>query len=121
MTSPILNTTTLPAPTFSTQELLINKSVVETAQNKTAWGVRSQKYRYVLTWNFMTVADYDALEILVNDFDPLTFIWDKYSTTISPGISVLAQLSDRRAITVGTQTTSFYSKVALTLTEMDAR
>jgi len=118
---PYLNATVLPAPSSSTQELLIDKSVVETAQNKTAWDARSKKYRYTLNWDFITVNEYDILEALVNNFEALTFIWNKYSVTVSPGISVLATLSDRQSITAGNQSTGFYSKVTLTLMEVNKR
>lgn len=118
---PMLNSTILPAPTSSTQQLLIDKSSVETINNRTAWDARSKKYQYVLTWDFITVDDYDDLETLVNNFEALTFIWNKYDITKSPGVSVLATLSNRIPVTAGTQITGFYSNVSLTLIEVNKR
>ena len=116
-----LGGTTLPCPKDSTRQYILKKADVETLGGKTRWDVMARKYKYTLRWDFISVTDYDALEDKVNTLVPLTFIWDKYTSTTSPGVSVLASLSDRKPTTAGNQSTGFYSDVTLELIEVDTR
>jgi len=120
MANPVLGSTTLSCPTDSSREYILKKAEQETLGGKTRWDVMARKYRYIIHWSHMNVADYDALEGEINNLTAQTFTWDKYTST-SSGISVLAVLKERTPKTPGNQSTDFYSDVTLELTEVSSR
>jgi len=117
----ILGEQTLPCPQSSKREYIMDRAEVETAATRTQIDVRARKYRYTLNYDFISVADYNALESKINELTELTFIWDKYTSCSDPGISVVASLSEVAPVTPGIQANEFYSKVTLVLEEVNSR
>jgi len=121
MANPTLAGTTIPCPTDSTRDYILLKAEATTIGGKTRWDVFGRKYTYKLNYDFVSVSDYESMETLVNNLTEQTFIWDKYDSCDSTGVSVLAELSSRQPKTPGNKDTGFYSKVTLTLSEVSSR
>lgn len=116
---PTLGGTTLPFPDAAKID-----PVWQTAEHTTLGGttrreVLSRKYKYTLTWDYINVTDYDALEAKVNTLAAMTFDYEKFPQS-DGGVSVLAELSPRN-LQYGTGKTAYLSSVTLTLTEVSAR
>lgn len=112
--------TTLPDVTRASiapvDERVVNFGINGSAFHK----LQYYKYAYTLEWEWMRVADYDALEAICNALSTKLFVYDKFPQSADPGVSVLAELSDRtpKAYYDGAD---YYSGVTLTLIEVDAR
>jgi len=82
-----------------------------------------RKYQYILTWDAMSKDDFDDLEELFNySYDSgteITFTYGKWSWS-SSGVQVLGTISDR-VRTAGSGADVYYSKVTITLTEVEKR
>lgn len=119
--APTLGGTTLPYPGAGTriEPVWISADHV-TIGGKTRREVMARKYKYILTYPVMSVTDYNALETVVNGLVAVTFVYAKWPQSVSPGISVLAELSARELV-YGTGDTSYWSSVTLTLTEVSSR
>lgn len=82
-----------------------------------------RKYVYQLTWDAMSVDDYDdLLEIVQYSLDnglPITFTWGKFpSSTSGVGVRVRMGARDRRG---GSGSTGYYSTVTIVITEVEAQ
>jgi len=80
----------------------------------------ARKYRYVLFYEVMNKSTYEAVGSYVNGLAAITFVYDKYTQSASPGVSVLSELSARELV-AGTGNDNFWSSVTLTLTEVSSR
>lgn len=102
---------------------LIGESVQTTLSGNEVVDTSYRKYRYVLKWEAMSKADYDALEQVINDHidnsNPLEFVYVKWLQSTS-GTNVIGRLSSRQRAG-GSGNTQFYSQVTLTLTEVEPR
>jgi hypothetical protein len=121
MANPTLGGATLPCPQSSSREYVIKKAEAETLGGTKRWDIMARKYTYVLKYQFVTVSEYEAIETKVNTLVPMTFIWDKYDSCATPGVSVLASVSTRTPRTPGNKDSDFYSEVTLTLEEVSSR
>jgi len=118
---PTLGGVTIPHPgPGSRVEPIWVASTHTTLGGKTRKEVMARKYRYILMYQVMNKATYDDLEAKVNELNPATFIYDKYTQSASPGVSVIAELSARELV-AGTGNDDFWSTVTLTLEEVDSR
>lgn len=116
-------------PTFGGAEMPFpDEAVIEpfwvSAENTTLHGrtrrdVIGRKYRYTLRWNYMSVSHYNALEAIINNLDPATFVYEKWPQS-NTGVSCLGSLSARR-LEHGVGNIDFWSSVTLTLTEVNSR
>ncbi len=120
MANPILDGLTLACPKDSKITPLVKKGEFLTLGGKTRWDVTGMKYEYELNWDFINVADYEAMEAKVKSLTTMVFTWDKYAAC-SSGVMVYAQLSTRSPKTAGDKDTDFYSEVTLILTEVNNR
>lgn len=121
ISQPTLGGATIPHPGRGSKvEPMWVQSMHTTLGGKTRQEVMARKYRYVLTYEVMNKTTYEALEAVVNGLVAVTFIYDKYTQSASPGISVLAELSNRELV-AGTGNDEFWSSVTLTLTEVSSR
>lgn len=115
-----LGGTTLTDPTSSNIE-----PVWEVVENLSVNGLNKRKimnrrYKYTLVYENLATSDYDALETIVNGLVPVTLIYNKYPQAVSPGVSVLAELSTREPQAYK-GATDYYSSVTLTLVEVSTR
>ena len=117
---PTLGGTSIPFPSATSIDPLWGKQEHITLAGTTRRELSSRKYGYKLTWDYMTVTDYDALEAKVNGTQPMTFIYEKWPQSDGAGVSVLAELSPR-TLQYGTGKTAYLSSVTLTLTEVSSR
>lgn len=118
---PTLGGVTIPHPGRGSKvEPVWVQSMHTTLGGKTRQEVMARKYRYVLFYGVMSKAIYDALEAVVNGLVAVTFVYDKYLQSASPGVSVLAELSARELV-AGAGNDEFWSSVTLTLTEVSSR
>ena len=118
---PTLGGATLPHPGAGSRvEPIWVSSQHTTLGGKTRQEVMARKYKYILVYQVMDKTTYEALEAIVNALAAATFIYDKYSQSASPGVSVLAELSARELV-AGTGSDAFWSTVTLTLTEVSSR
>ena len=118
---PVLGGETIPHPSRGSKvEPMWISSQHTTLGGKTRQEVMARKYRYILFYEVMNKADYEALEAVVNGLVAVTFVYDKYTQSASPGVSVLAELSARELI-AGSGNDEFWSSVTLTLTEVSSR
>jgi len=112
--------TNMPFPSGATIEPFWVFGEVTTLGGKTRRDVMARKYKYTLTWDYMSVTHYDALEAVINALVAATFVYDKWPHSASPGVSCLGTLSARR-LEHGTGDTDYWSSVTLTLTETNSR
>jgi hypothetical protein len=110
---------TLP---FPSESIIIPKW--QSAENLTLDGtsrrnIMARKYEYTLSWDHMSVTNYNDLEVIVNTLSANTFVYGKWPQSAG-GISCLASLS-ARTLKVGTGDINYWSSVTLTLTEVDSR
>ena len=116
---PTLGGVTIPFPSEA-----IIKPVWVSAENITLGGktrrdIMARKYEYTLSWNYMSVTDYNNLETVVNTLTAAVFIYDKWPQSATTGVSCLATLSARKLESgVGTE---FWSSVTITLVEINSR
>jgi len=121
ISAPTLGGTTLPYPGSGTRiEPIWVSANHTTIGGKTRREVMARKYKYILVYPVMSVTDYNALETIINGLVAVTFVYGKWPQSISPGVSVLAELSARELV-YGTGDTSYWSSVTLTLTEVSSR
>jgi len=116
---PTIGGVTIPFPSEA-----IIKPVWVSAENITLGGktrrdIMARKYEYTLSWNYMSVTDYNNLEAVTNLLVASIFVYAKWPQSVSPGISCLTTLSARKLESgVGD---SFWSSVTLALTEVESR
>ena len=117
--APTFGVATLPFPS----EAIITPIWVSadniTLGGKTRRDVMARKYQYTLSWNYMSVTDYNALETVINALVAATFIYAKWPQSITPGVSCLASLSARK-LEAGVGD-SYWSSVTLVLIEVESR
>jgi hypothetical protein len=109
----------LPFPHDSSITMVEHGADVDTLDYETTRDIRAQKYRYDLKWDVMKVTTYDALETLINQNEPLRFVYTKWPQSRNQ-VWVLGELGARELV-AGTGSKYFWSKVSLTLTEVDPR
>lgn len=118
---PTLGGVTIPHPGAGSRvDPIWVSSQHTTLGGKTRQEVMARKYRYIFIYQVMSKATYEALEAKVNELIPVTFIYDKYLQSASPGVSVLAELSARELV-AGAGTDEYWSTVTLTLVEVNSR
>jgi len=117
---PTLEGTSIPFPSATNIGPIWVKAEHTTLGGTTRRELMARKYQYTLTWDYITVADYNAIETKVNDTQPFTFIYAKWPQSASPGVSVLAELSERQLM-AGSGDASYLSAVTLSLTEVSSR
>lgn len=119
ITEPTLGGVTLPFPS----EAIITPKWVSaenlTLEGESRRGVIARKYEYTLSWDYMSVTNYDLLEAVVNTLSANMFIYGKWPQSAG-GINCLSSLS-ARTLKVGTGDTDYWSSVTLTLTEVESR
>lgn len=118
--NPTLAGVTLPFPSAASINPEWIMAEHTTLGGRTRRQVMARKYSYVLTWDFMRVSDYNALETEINIQTNKTFVYDKWPQSASPGVLVLASLSARE-LQVGAGDSNFLSSVTLTLIEVNSR
>ena len=99
---------------------LIEKDEQTTLGGELTTDMVYRKYVYTLSWDAMSVGDYDDLEELINysldnDLD-VTFTYAKFPSTVS-GVTVRIDMP-RRTRRGGSGATSYYSSVNLILKEV---
>lgn len=117
---PTFGAATLPFPSEATIIPMWTSSENITLGGKSRRDVMARKYQYTLRWDYMFVADYNALETIVNILTASTFIYGKWPQSVTPGVSCLGTLSARK-LEYGVGDTNYLSSVTLTLTEVDSR
>jgi len=121
ISQPTLNGTPIPYPGSGTKiEPIWISADHTTLGGKTRKEVMARKYKYTLVYPVMSVTDYNTLEAIVNTLAPATFIYAKWPQSVSPGISVIAELNARELI-YGTGDTNYWSSVTLIITEVNSR
>jgi len=119
ISKPTLGVATMPFPDMATITPVWVSSEVTTLGGKTRRDVMARKYKYVLQWKHIKVADYNALEAVVNALVAATFTYGKWPQSAS-GISCLGTLSARR-LEHGVGDSDYWASVALTLIEVNSR
>lgn len=109
----------LPFPHDSSITLVEHGADVDTLDYETTRDIRAQKYKYDLKWDVMKVTTYDALEALIEQNEPLLFVYTKWPQSRNQ-VWVLGELGTRELV-AGTGSKYFWSKVSLTLVEVDPR
>jgi hypothetical protein len=117
--SPTFGSATLPFPDAATISPIWISAENLTLGGKTRRDVMARKYQYTMSWNYMSVNDYNALETVINALSSATFTYAKWPQSTS-GVSCLGKLADRKLV-YGVGDTSFYSNVTLTLIEENSR
>jgi len=120
ISKPTLGAVTMPFPSEAIIEPFWIFAENTTLGGKTKRDVMARKYKYTLRWNYMVVDKYDALEAVINALVAVTFVYDKWPQSATPGISCLATLSARK-LEKGSGDSDFWSSVTLTLTEVSSR
>ncbi len=116
---PTWGAATMPFPSAATIMPVWVQGEVTTLGGKTRRDVMARKYKYVLTWRYMKVSDYDALEVVSNTLLATTFTYGKWPQSAG-GISCLGSLSVRK-LEHGPGDSDYWSSVTLTLIEVDGR
>src|SRR5574343_301300 len=112
-----LDTTTinLPFPTDWSVTPIIGENVQTSLAGTDFIDVGFRKYEYTLSWETIWSDDYDELEDMINDSidlgSTLTFIYDKFPQTQTPGAIVVGRLSARKQKAGSGQ--AYYSQVDL--------
>jgi len=118
--SSLTGTVTLPHPSKGTKIIPIWVQAKHTTLGgKTRQEVMARKYQYVLVYDVISVDTYDALEDKVEELVELTFTYGKWPQSTA-GVTVLVELSARDLV-YGTGSTNYWSKVTVTLTEVNSR
>jgi len=120
ISKPTLGSATLPFPSAASIKPIWIYSDNTTLGGTTRRDIMARKYEYILSWDYMSVADYDSLETVINTLSYATFIYGKWPQSESPGVSCLGVLSERNLI-YGVGDSSYLSSVTLTLTEVSSR
>ncbi len=120
ISGPTLGGTSMPFPSAASIEPMWIKAEQTTIGGTTRRDLMARKYKYTLSWDYITVADYNAIETKVNGTQPLTFIYNKWPQSSTTGVSVLAELSNRQLM-AGSGDASYLSSVTLNLTEVSSR
>ena len=119
--APTLNSSPIPYPGAGTRiEPIWISAEHTTIGGKTRKEVMARKYKYILVYPTMSVTDYNTIEGIVNSLVPVTFIYAKWPSSVTSGVSVIAELSARELV-YGTGDTDYWSSVTLTLTEVNSR
>jgi len=116
---PTIGGVTLPYPSAAVIEPYILSAEQITLGGKTRSDYMARKYTYKLSWNYISVAYYNALEAVVNTLDSTTLVYEKWPQSAA-GIEVLAKLSARE-LKVGVGDESYYSAVTLECIEVNSR
>lgn len=119
ITEPSFGGITLPFPSEAIIEPLYEVAENTTLKGETRRKVMARKYKYTLGWDTMFVANYNALEAIVNILGDAIFIYEKWPQSIT-GIDCIASLSSRK-LEYGTGDSTYVSSVILTLTEVESR
>ena len=119
ISKPTWGAATMPFPSAATITPIWVYGESLTLGGKTRRDIMARKYQYVLTWKYIKVADYDALEAVVNALSTATFTYGKWPQSVS-GISCLGKLSVRK-LEHGVGDSDYWSSVTLTLIEVDSR
>ncbi len=118
---PTLGGVTIPHPGAGSRVVPVwVASKHTTIGGKTRQEVMARKYRYILVYQVMSKDTYDTLEAKVNELAAATFVYDKYTQSASPGVSVIAELSARELV-AGAGNDEFWSSVTLTMEEVSSR
>lgn len=120
ITRPTLDGASMPFPSSASIEPIWIKAEHITLGGTTRRELMARKYQYTLTWDYMTVTDYNTIETKVNGAQPKTFIYNKWPQSASAGVSVLFELSTRQLVS-GSGDASYLSSVTLNLTEVASR
>jgi len=120
ISKPVFGAATMPFPDSAVITPVWVSADVTTLGGKTRRDVMARKYSYTLTWKYMGVNNYNALEGIVNTLVAATFIYGKWPQSTGAGVSCLGTLSARK-LEVGTGDTNYWSSIKLTLTEVDSR
>jgi len=120
ISAPTFGSATLPFPSAASITPVWVSADNITLGGKTRRDVMARKYQYLLSWDYMTVTDYNNLETQVNLLVAATFIYGKWPQSASPGISCLGILSARK-LEYGVGDSAYLSSVTLTLTEVNSR
>jgi hypothetical protein len=115
-----LDSLVLPDVTRSDIDTISDKVLNHALNGKAHQRVTYQKYKYTLVWDWMKIADYNALETYCNELKTRTFIYNKFPQSADPGVEVTISLSDRTP-KVYYANKEYYSSVTLTLIEVAAR
>jgi hypothetical protein len=115
-------TITLPMPSDWSVKPIVGENQQTSIGGADFVDVAYRKYEFELIWDAIWSTDYDTLEDLINDAidagDTVWFDFDKFPQS-SDGVDVIARLSARDR--TGGSGQSYYSKVVLTLREVEAR
>lgn len=117
---PTLDGASMPFPSSASIEPVWVKAEHTTLGGTTRRELMARKYQYTLTWDYITVTDYNAIETKVNGVQPKTFIYNKWPQSSSSGVSVLFELSARQLVS-GSGDASYLSSATLTLIETTSR
>jgi len=120
---PTIDGNELEQPTQVKRDVISDESTSNTLGGTTKTQSFYRKYSYILEYDPISYANYHTMELLLDSAfdtsDSVVFIYDKWSTSESPGVICLARLSDWEKI--GGDGTVYYGKCTLTLTEVGAR
>lgn len=116
---PAINEVSLPFPDSALITPVWIFTEHTTLDGTTRREIMGRKYKYTLSWDFISVNDYNELELEVNGLNALTLTYAKWPQSES-GVLVLAQLSERE-LKAGTGSVAYLSAVTLTLTEIYSR
>lgn len=104
------------------------ESIIGKAQSRTLDGTEVKdltwrKYEYVLTWDAMSLTDFEALAALIEFHNDnglsILFTYDKFASSIS-GVEVFADPLTRKR-KGGSGASQYYQNVELRLTEVNSR
>jgi hypothetical protein len=123
ISKPTIDGNEIEQPTNCTRNIITSEVSTDTIGGTTKTQSFYRKYQYQLEYDPISYDNYHILELLLDTaFDTsngVTFIYDKWTTSQSPGVICVARLSDWEK--VGGDGTIYYGKCTLTLTEVVAR
>jgi len=118
ISKPSLGEATLPYPSAATIEPIWYTAEQTTLGGTTRQDIMSRKYKYAMSWDYMSAEDFTNLENVVNTLSAVTFIYGKWPQC-SNGILVIPKLSERTLKSgVGDV---FWSSVKLECIEVNSR
>jgi hypothetical protein len=120
ISNPTFGAATLPFPSEAVIAPVWVSADNVTLGGKSRRDVMARKYQYTMKWDYISVSDYNALETVVNELIPATFVYGKWPQSSSPGVSCLGTLSARQLM-VGIGDAYYWSSVTLTLVEVESR
>jgi hypothetical protein len=123
MNQPKLDGNTIEHPTDAKRTPIGNEITNDTLLGTSKTQTLYRKYSYTLDFAAITYNNYQIIENLINTaIDAnlsIVFIYNKWTTSESPGVACLARLSDWTK--VGGDGVSYYGSCTLTLTEVEAQ